>query len=149
MRRIRGKYWVNLNDTKQMTTNYPIIETQLRLIRALQKGYAEALEAGDWQAADYRLAHLHKLCEGLNHLGQLLDKGRTTPETLTPKPSNGWVSTIRSASPTLSPTPSVITEDRNEESLPPSLPEFKPEQIHEEWQNNFQIPKPKPIDEIW
>ncbi|HEY9671369.1 MAG TPA: hypothetical protein V6D11_07995 [Waterburya sp.] len=131
-----------------MTTNYPIIETQLRLIRALQKGYAEALEAGDWQAADYRAAHLHKLCEGLHHLNKLLDKGRTIPEPMRPKTTGNWLSSIRAMKPTLSPTPALIPDDKS--ATPPSLlPELKPEQLQDEWQNGFQEPQPKVVDEAW
>lgn len=131
-----------------MTTNYPIIETQLRLIRALQKGYAEALEAGDWQVADYRAAHLHKLCEGLHHLSQLLDKGRTVPEPMKPKPTGNWLNSIRSVKPTLSPTPTLIPDEKSAVS-PSLLPELKPEQLQDEWQNGFQEPQPKVVDEVW
>ncbi len=131
-----------------MSANFPIIETQLRLIRALQKGYAEALEAGDWQAADYRAAHLHKLCEGLQHLSQLLDKGRSIPEPPTPKSSNGWISSIRSAPPALTPSQPLIGDDQLGASGP-LPPELKPEQIQEEWRINFKGLKPKPVDEVW
>ncbi len=122
-----------------MAINYPIIETQLRLIRALQKGYAEALEAGDWQAADYRAAHLHKLCEGLHHLSQLLDKGRTLPDTVALKNRDSWLSTIRSAS-----APSALSfaqpsiDDNKLVVTPPPLPELKPDQLSDEWPSNFQ-----------
>ena len=131
-----------------MTTNYPIIETQLRLIRALQKGYAEALEAGDWQAADYRAAHLHKLCEGLHHLSQLLDKGRAVPEPMRPKATGNWLNSIRAVKPTLSSTPTLIPDDQSAAS-PSLLPELKPEQLQDEWQNGFQEPQPKVVDEVW
>lgn len=114
-----------------MTPNYPIIETQLRLIRALQKGYAEALEAGDWQMADYRAAHLHKLCEGLHHLSQLLDKGRTTPEKIKQKSSNNWVNTLRSVPSSFSQTHPLMSDDQFTTS-PLPLPELKPEQLDEE-----------------
>lgn len=114
-----------------MTSNYPIIETQLRLIRALQKGYAEALEAGDWQAADYRAAHLHKLCEGLHHLSQLLDKGHIPSEIVKPKSSNNWVNTLRSVPSSFSQTQPLMSEDKFK--IPPlPLPELTPEQLDEE-----------------
>src|SRR4028118_1454274 len=89
-----------------MAITYPIIETQLRLIRALQKGYIEALEAGDWQAANYRCLHLHKLCEGLHHLSQLLNRESGIPEAMPQKSVNSWVSSIRAAAPTNALTPS-------------------------------------------
>lgn len=130
-----------------MTITYPIIETQLRLIRALQRGYAEALEAGDWQAADYRCAHLHKLCEGLYHLSQLLDKGNSNSATVTPKNSNGWVSSIRSATPVHSLTQSPVEADKPAVSSP--LP---PEPTRYEWGGDSLQPpgiKPPPIDEVW
>jgi hypothetical protein len=123
-----------------MTTNYPIIETQLRLIRALQKGYVEALEAGDWQTADYRAAHLHKLCEGLHHLSQLLDKGSTVPVTVTPKNRDSWLSSIRSVPSTVS-FDQPLTADNQPVASPPPLPELKPEQIKDEWLINFQSSK--------
>src|SRR3712207_240393 len=86
-----------------MAINYPIIETQIRLIRALQKGYVEALEAEDWQAADYRCNHLNKLCEGLYYLSQLLDKENTISSPAKPARNttnpNSWVNTIRSTTP--------------------------------------------------
>lgn len=120
-----------------MAINYPIIETQLRLIRALQKGYAEALEAGDWQAADYRAAHLHKLCEGLHHLSQLLDKGRSVPDTGTLKNRDSWLNSIRSAPTNLSLEQPLITGNPPVAS-PPSLPEIEPDQLNDEWRNSFQ-----------
>jgi hypothetical protein len=120
-----------------MAINYPIIETQLRLIRALQKGYAEALEAGDWQAADYRAAHLHKLCEGLHHLSQLLDKGRSVPDTVTLKNRDSWLNSIRSAPTNLSLEPPLIAGNPPVAS-PPSLPEIEPDQLNDEWRNSFQ-----------
>lgn len=122
-----------------MAINYPIIETQLRLIRALQKGYVEALEAGDWQAADYRAAHLHKLCEGLHHLSQLLDKdkGRTVPDTGTLKNRDSWLNSIRSAPTNLSLEQPLIAGNPPLAS-PPSLPEIEPDQLNDEWRNSFQ-----------
>lgn len=129
-----------------MTINYPIIETQLRLIRALQKGYVEAIEAGDWQAADYRVTHLHQLCEGLHNLSQLLDKGRTASTTVTPKNRDSWVNSIRSVSSSFSLDDPLPTDNQPVES-PPPLPEFKPEHISEEWRSNFQVSHPDPIDE--
>ena len=120
-----------------MAINYPIIETQLRLIRALQKGYVEALEAGDWQAADYRAAHLHKLCEGLHHLSQLLDKGRTVPDTGTLKNRDSWLSSIRSAPTNLSLEQPLIAGNPPVAS-PPPLPEIEPDQLNDEWRNSFQ-----------
>jgi hypothetical protein len=137
-----------------MSTNYPIIEAQLRLIRALQKGYAEALEAGDWQSADYRAAHLQKLCEGLHHISQLLDKGRSVPEARTLKSKESWINSIRSVNPppAFSSSPPLIMPENNTNNFMDSssgLPELKPEQIHDEWRSSFQGPKPKPIDEVW
>jgi hypothetical protein len=129
-----------------MTINYPIIETQLRLIRALQKGYVEAIEAGDWQAADYRVTHLHQLCEGLYNLSQLLDKGRTEPTTVTPKNKDSWVNSIRSVSSTFSLDQPLPTDNQSVES-PPPLPELKPEQLNEEWRSNFQVSHPTSVDE--
>ena len=114
-----------------MTFNYPIIETQLRLIRALQKGYAEALEAGDWQAADYRAAHLHKLCEGLHHLSQLLDKGRISPEGIKSKSPSNWVNTLRSVPSPFPQSHPLMSED-NFTNSPLPLPELTPEQFNEE-----------------
>ncbi|MBE9130242.1 MULTISPECIES: hypothetical protein [unclassified Coleofasciculus] len=113
-----------------MTINYPIIETQLRLIRALQRGYAEALEAGDWQAADYRCTHLQKLCEGLHHLSYLLDRDNTLSTAVTPKTANSWVGTIRSSNPIHSLAQAPETNDKPISSRP--IP-----------------PEPPPIDEVW
>ena len=129
-----------------MTINYPIIETQLRLIRALQKGYVEALEAGDWQTADYRAAHLQKLCEGLHHLSQLLDQGRTFPTAMTPKNRDSWISSIRSVPSTLS-FEQPLTADNTPVAAPPPLPERKPEQFNEEWLSSFQVPSPRSVDQ--
>lgn len=112
-----------------MTLNYPIIETQLRLIRALQRGYAEALEAGDWQAAEYRCAHLHRLCEGLHHLSYLLDRGNAL-STVAPQNQNNWVGTIRGNNPMHALNQSLETNDKPLSSRP--LP-----------------PEPPPIDEVW
>src|ERR671932_1579103 len=90
----------NSTTAKSMAITYPIIETQLRLIRALQKGYVEALEAGDWQAANYRCLHLHKLCEGLHHLSELLEKDSSIPDSVVkPKNASSWVASIRSTVP--------------------------------------------------
>ena len=115
-----------------MSINYPIIETQLRLIRALQRGYAEALEAGDWQAADYRCAHLYKLCESLHHLSCLLERNTPIATTaVTPKSTNNnWVSTIRSNTPIHSLSES---SEGNEKPVP----------------SRAMPPEPPPIDEVW
>ncbi len=129
-----------------MTTNYPIIETQLRLIRALQKGYVEALEAGDWQTADYRAAHLHKMCEGLHHLSQLLDKGHAVETTVRQKNRDSWVNSIRSVSSTLSLDQSLTT-NKQPIATPPPLPELNGEQIKEEWWSNFPVSPPTAVDE--
>ncbi len=128
-----------------MANTYPIIETQLRLIRALQKGYFEALEAGDWQAANYRCLHLHKLCEGLHHLSELLDKENRIPDTVTAKSGNNWVSSIHSTNliPSLNPSPE--TTDKPPVS-PPPLPS---EPARYEWGMGFQGVEPPPIDEVW
>lgn len=131
-----------------MTTTYPIIETQLRLIRALQKGYVEALEAGDWQAANYRCFHLHKLCEGLHHLSQLLDRERSIPESAPQKSfnaiNNSWVSSIRATTPmnSLTPTPDFAEK-------PVVSPPLPPEPTRYEWGIGFQGIDPPPIDEVW
>lgn len=130
-----------------MAINYPIIETQLRLIRALQKGYVEALEAGDWQAADYRAAHLHKLCEGLHHLSQLLEKGRTVPDTGTLKTRESWLNTIRSAPSNLSLEPPLMAGNPPVSS-PPPLPEIEPDQLNDEWRNSFQRSMSTSVDEL-
>jgi hypothetical protein len=127
-----------------MAINYPIIETQLRLIRALQKGYVEALEAGDWQAADYRCSHLHKLCEGLYHLSQLLDRGTNVlPEAVTPRNTNSWVSTIRSVAPTNSLSQSPESGDKPVVTPPPP-----PDPSRYIWSGGLQNTDP-PIDEVW
>jgi hypothetical protein len=127
-----------------MANTYPIIETQLRLIRALQKGYVEALEAGDWQAANYRCLHLHKLCEGLHHLSELLDKENRIPDTVTPKSGNSWVSSIHGTNLIPSLNPSAETPDK-----PPVSPPLPPEPARYEWGMGFQGVEPPPIDEVW
>jgi hypothetical protein len=131
-----------------MAITYPIIETQLRLIRALQKGYVEALEAGDWQAADYRCSHLHKLCEGLHHLSQLLDRGSRIPDSVTPRNANGWVSSIHSVVPTPSPTQSLVAADKPVASPPPPA-EQTPAPMRDEWRGGLEGVKSKPSDEVW
>lgn len=130
-----------------MTITYPIIETQLRLIRALQKGYIEALEAGDWQAADYRCSHLHKLCEGLHHISQLLNKESSIPDTVTQRNVNSWVSSIRSV-PTPSSTPSLKAADKPVASPPPP-PGPAPDPTRYEWGLGSQGVEPPPLDEVW
>lgn len=129
-----------------MTITYSIIETQLRLIRALQKGYVEALEAGDWQAANYRCLHLHKLCEGLHYLSELLDREGSIPDNAAPKKRNNtWVSSIRSTAP-LPLTASPETESKPAAVSPP-LPAEPPMQY--EWGTGLQGVEPPPIDEVW
>jgi len=130
-----------------MAINYPIIETQMRLIRALQKGYVEALEAGDWQAADYRCAHLNKLCEGLHHLSQLLNTENSLPNAVTPKNVNhvnSWVSSVHGKPPAQALTAS--SDNANKSSIQQPLP---PEQVRNEWGIGFQGIEPPPIDEVW
>ncbi|HEY9901111.1 MAG TPA: hypothetical protein V6D43_01560 [Candidatus Sericytochromatia bacterium] len=126
-----------------MTITYPIIETQLRLIRALQKGYVEALEAGDWQAANYRCLHLHKLCEGLHHLSQLLDRESSIPDAVPQKSVNSWVSSIRSTAPINSLTQSPDSAEK------PVVSPSSPEGTRYEWGIGFQGINPPPIDEVW
>jgi hypothetical protein len=126
-----------------MAINYPIIETQMRLIRALQKGYVEALEAGDWQAADYRCAHLQKLCEGLYYLSQLLEKENRLPEGATPRNPNNWVNSIRSVGPTESPTQALGSADKPGTGGPAI-----PDPARYIWNSNSQSLQP-PIDEVW
>lgn len=126
-----------------MAMNYPIIETQIRLIRALQKGYVEALEAGDWQAADYRCAHLQKLCEGLYHLSQLLDKENSLPDGVAPRNANGWVNSIRSIAPTNPPTQSLGTSDKSGTSASPL-----PDPTRYIWSGGSQSVQ-QPVDEAW
>ncbi|MCA1995143.1 MAG: hypothetical protein LDL41_24305 [Coleofasciculus sp. S288] len=129
-----------------MAINYPIIETQLRLIRALQKGYVEALEAGDWQAADYRCNHLHKLCEGLHYLGQLLSKENAIPPNPVPVASrsvNGWVSTIRATN-----QPPSLTQSSNSGDKPAVPPSTNSDPSNYIWSGETQAPRP-PIDEVW
>jgi hypothetical protein len=128
-----------------MAATYPIIETQLRLIRALQKGYIEALESGDWQAANYRCLHLHKLCEGLHHLSQLLDRENSIPEAMPPKSiNNSWVSSIRTTSPLNSLNPASEAIEK-----PVVSPPIPPEPARYEWGIGFQGMEPPPIDEVW
>lgn len=132
---------------KSMAITYPIIETQLRLIRALQKGYVEALEAGDWQAANYRCIHLHKLCEGLHHLSELLDREGKIPDTLTPlapRNNNSWVNSIHTTTPIHSLTSAPDATDNPAVSPPPL-----PEPPHYEWGIGFPGVEPPPIDEVW
>jgi hypothetical protein len=129
-----------------MPNTYPIIETQLRLIRALQKGYIEALEAGDWQAANYRCLHLHKLCEGLHHLSQLLNRESGIPEAAPQKSVNNWVSSIRAAAPTNALTPSAESNSTEKPVVSAPLP---PEPTRYEWGIGFQGIEPPPIDEVW
>lgn len=127
-----------------MTITYPIIETQLRLIRALQKGYIEALEAGDWQAADYRCSHLHKLCEGLYHLSQLLDKESSLPSTTKPKSTtNNWVTGIRASEAARTLNHSSEVADKPVGSPPPL-----PDPGRYIWSGGSQSLQP-PIDEVW
>lgn len=125
-----------------MSINYPVIETQIRLIRALQKGYVEALEAGDWQAADYRCAHLRQLCEGLYHLSKLLDKEVSLPDGVTQKNPNAWVNSIRSIAPT-NPTQSLNPTDKPAASTPPI-----PDPTRYIWSGSSQN-TPPPVDEVW
>lgn len=127
-----------------MAINYPIIETQLRLIRALQKGYVEALEAGDWQAADYRCAHLNKLCEGLFHLSQLLERENTLPPGAKPKNSNNWVNSVRAT------VPSRVINHANESTeKPTNSAALPPEPTRYEWGASVPATQPPPIDEVW
>lgn len=126
-----------------MANTYPIIETQLRLIRALQKGYVEALEAGDWQAANYRCLHLHKLCEGLHHLSELLDQENRIPDSLPPK-NNSWVNSIHAATSVHSLSPVADTTEK-----PIVSPPLPPEPARYEWGMGFQSMDPPPIDEVW
>ncbi len=128
-----------------MATAYPIIETQLRLIRALQKGYIEALEAGDWQAANYRCLHLHKLCEGLHHLSQLLDRESTIQNPVPPKSfNNSWVSAIHTNMPANSLNHSPEATDK-----PVVSPPIPPEPARYEWGIGFQGVEPPPLEEGW
>lgn len=129
-----------------MAITYPILETQLKLIRALQKGYIEALEAGDWQAADYRCAHLQKLCEGLHYLSHLLDRGGS-PEAVTRKNTNSWVSSIRSTTPIHSSAQSLGSANQPVASSP--SPEAMSEPIQPPLKGILQGIKPQSIDEVW
>lgn len=126
---------------------YPIVETQLRLIRALQKGYVEALEAADWQSADYRCSHLHKLCEGLHYLSLMLDK-TSVPEAAPPKRvnGNGWVSSIRSVAPAqpLNSADRPVTSATSE-----PFSETPPDPMRYAWGGDPLGVKPKPVDEVW
>ena len=129
-----------------MTTTHPfIIETQLRLIRAFQKGYIEALEAGDWQAADYRGSHLQKLCEWLYHLTQSLDRRSSIPEAVTQKSVNSWVGSIRSIAPTTSSNPSPNAADK-----PMVSPPSPPDPARYVWgMRPGEGSESPPIDEVW
>jgi hypothetical protein len=138
----------DLIQVKPMAITYSIIETQMRLIRALQKGYIEALEAGDWQAADYRCSHLHKLCEGLHYLSQLLDKENSIPDSIpqksTQRSANSWVSSVRSSAPVHS--LGAAPEANDKPVVSPPLP---PEPTRYEWGIGFQGSEPPPINEVW
>lgn len=123
-----------------MTITHPLIEIQLRLIRAFQKGYIEALEAGDWQAADYRCTQLHKLCEGLHYLSQSLSVGGRIPLATAQRNTNSWISGIRSISPTHSP-------DATEK--PVTSPPLSPEPSHYEWGDSHKNFTPPSVDEVW
>jgi hypothetical protein len=134
----------NSTTAKSMAITYPIIETQMRLIRALQKGYVEALEAGDWQAANYRCIHLHKLCEGLRYLSEILDREGKIPDTLTPRSNNSWVSSIHTTNSIHSLTSAPEAVDKPVVTSPSS-----PEPMHYEWGMGLQAVEPPPIDEVW
>lgn len=128
-----------------MALTYSIIETQLRLIRALQRGYIEALEAGDWQAAEYRCLHLQRLCEGLQHLSQLLDREGNAANPSVSKAANGWINSVRSLAPGQSADTGTI-KPMNSNSTPPDPSRY-------EWGGggnaNSQGIEPPPIDEVW
>jgi|GEM_PF-2197711 len=127
-----------------MTNNHPLIEIHLRLIGALQKGYIEALEAGDWQAADYRCSHLNKLAEGLHYLTQSLDQGNQTPLPVKQKSSPSWLNSVRAINPTQSSTNPPKTTDQSTAS--PGTP---PEPSNYEWGVLYQGTEPPPIDQVW
>lgn len=135
-----------------MTNTHPfIIETQLRLIRAFQRGYIEALEAGDWQAADYRCAHLHKLCEGLYYLSQSLVRESSSPIAGIQRSANSWVSSIRSLNSSHSQNNSSYDNSSYDSDKPMVSPPPPPDlsrYMQDVQDNNLQI-KPPPIDEVW
>lgn len=122
--------------------SYPILETQMRLIAALQHRSIEALEAGDWQAAARRCAHLNSLCEGLHYLTQILDGGNI-PEVVTQRSGNRGLGSIRSAAPTqpLDPVNKRVTS-------PPPV-ETTPNPMQYAWAGKPLRVKQKPIDEVW
>ncbi|NET59913.1 MAG: hypothetical protein F6K47_28315 [Symploca sp. SIO2E6] len=131
-----------------MTNTHPLIEIHLRLIGALQKGYIEALEAGDWQAAEYRCSHLNKLSEGLYYLSQSLEQGNQPPLLVKQASNPSWLNGVRAINPTQSstnpPTQSSPTTNQSTESST-----ISPELSNYEWGVGYQGAKPPPIDEVW
>ncbi len=131
-----------------MTNTHPLIEIHLRLIGALQKGYIEALEAGDWQAADYRCSHLNKLAEGLYYLSQSLDRGNQAPLPVKQRSNHSWLNSVHAIKPTEpstnSPTYPPKTTDQSTASQA-----IAPEPSNYEWGVGFQGVEPPPIDKVW
>ncbi|NES19848.1 MAG: hypothetical protein F6K41_13180 [Symploca sp. SIO3E6] len=135
-----------------MTNTHPLIEIHLRLIGALQKGYIEALEAGDWQAADYRCSHLNKLAEGLYYLSQSLEQGHQPPLPVKHRSNPSWLNSVRTINPTQSPTQSPTNPPTNppqatEQST--ASPAIVTEPSNYEWGAGYQGAEPPPIDEVW
>ncbi|NEQ70728.1 MAG: hypothetical protein F6J86_37150 [Symploca sp. SIO1B1] len=135
-----------------MTSTHPLIEIHLRLIGALQKGYIEALEAGDWQAADYRCSHLNKLTEGLYYLSQSLEQGNHTPLPVPQRSNPSWLNGVR----TINPIPSSTNSPTNPPTNPPKAteestasPAIVSEPSNYEWGVGYQGAEPPPIDEVW
>jgi hypothetical protein len=130
----------------QMTTTHPfIIETQLRLIRAFQRGYIEAIEAGDWQAAEYRGSHLQRLCQGLYYLSQSLDKKSSIPDPVVQRNANNWISSVRSPTSTHSLTGSHDATDK-----PMVSPPSPPDMTRYAWGlGSGGSAEPPQIDEVW
>ena len=125
-------------------TNHPLIEIHLRLIGALQKGYIEALEAGDWQAADYRCSHLNKLTQGLYYLSQSLEQEREAPLPAKRGNEHTWLNSVRAIKPTSSSAHSPKTAEQSTTSQA-----IAPEPSSYEWGIGNQGIEPPPINEVW
>ncbi|NEP61557.1 MAG: hypothetical protein F6K31_32165 [Symploca sp. SIO2G7] len=131
-----------------MANTHPLIEIHLRLIGALQKGYIEALEAGDWQAADYRCSHLNKLAEGLYYLSQSLEQGNQASLPVKQRSNPSWLNSVRTINPTKS-SNNLSTNSPKATEQSTASPAIISEPSNYEWGVGYQGTEPPPIDEVW